>query len=819
MATVFEATAVARFDDLSGGRSWQRIFDFSTGPGPSNDAIVFGQLGNTNDVFFEVYDNSTGGNDNGTRYRIVVEDALIQGETAEWNVTIDDTGQFTIIKNGTVIGTQNLGTDAVPDDVERDSNLIGKSNWFYDDDLVGEVSYLEVSTTFENGIDIVDTESLEMVDDLTLTNADEVIDASGTNSNLVADGGGGADTISGGSGNDTLTGGDGNDTIYGGGGDDTLIGDGLFQSETVVLDYSSIPDPSGDGTAIDNLDDVSSGFTLNAGNVGVNFTFTDDTPDNSSAFVYYTGETQNTNGLDPDVSNNAAIVIQSGTASAGVTASSTTTISFSPENPDLPDEVENVTFRLNDIDDSNWRDIVTITAIDADGNAVTVNLTGGSNMTLSDTDGVAGNDTAIANDGSGGTNSANSNGSLLVEIPGPVSEITIVYSNAETGGQRIDLTEMSFDSVSSGSNDTLDGGAGNDTLIGGVGDDILLGGSGNDTLDGGADDDTLDGGTGDDTLTGGAGTTTATGGGGNDTFVYTLGEDLQITDFGTGATNADDGDNTNNDYIDLSPFYTNQKEFEADLADDGILNQSATGPDVDFSDNTAIDGTITGLSGLNGITASELLEQTGVACFAAETLIETGHGARMIAELAVGDEVLNTGGQLLDIKWIGGRKVSAAEMAENPKLRPIRITKGALGNGLPTQDLLVSRQHRMQVSSKITERMFGAKDVLVAAIKLTEIPGIYIDETVQEVTYYHMLFDQHEVVLANGAPSESLFTGPEALRSVSAGAREEILVLFPELAERDYETAPALPLIEGPARRNLIARHVKNGKPLLENWG
>ncbi|WP_106743896.1 Hint domain-containing protein [Yoonia maritima] len=850
MATVFEATAVARFDDLSGG-SWQRIFDFSTGPGPANDAIVFGQLGNSNDIFFEVYDNSSGGSDNGTRYRIIVEDAIIEGETATWNVTIDDTGQFTIIKNGVEIGSQNLGTDAVPDDVERDSNLIGQSNWFYDDDLDGTVESLVVTTTFENGIDITDTQSLEMVDDLTLTNADEVIDASGTTSNLVADGSGGADTITGGSGDDELTGGDGNDTLSGGAGNDTLTGDGGTPGETTAVDYSDIPDPDGDGSTIDNGDDVSNGFTVNAGNVDVSYSFVDQS--GNATFTYETNEAQYINGLDDEVDQHA-IRLTGGNASNGVTPTSTTTISFSPENPDVPDEVENVSFRINDIDDNNWNDVIRIQAFDENGNPVEVTLTGSPTMTLTDTDGVSGNDTARANNTGNNLNSADQNGSLLVEIDGPVSSITIEYSNGETSGQRVDLTELSFDPVSSGSDDILDGGAGDDTLAGGIGADTLIGGtgndsldggagndslaggggndslvggggndtldggSGNDTLDGGEGNDTLSGGAGNDTINGGAGTNTATGGGGDDTFVYTNGEDLTINDFGTGATDANDGDASNNDYIDLTPYYTNQKELEADLADDGLLNQSATGDDVDLTDNTELTGTITGLSGLNGITASELLEQTGVACFAADTLIETTSGEQEINRLSSGDFILNTAGQSLEIKWIGGREVTAQELVNNPKLRPVRITAGALGNGLPTQDLLVSRQHRMQVSSKITQRMFGEQDVLVAAIKLTELPGIFIDEAVDNITYYHMMFEKHEVVLANGAPSESLFTGPEALRSVSEEAREEILTIFPQIVDIDYCCEPALPLIEGPARRNLIARHAKNDRALLETW-
>jgi hypothetical protein len=66
--------------------------------------------------------------------------------------------------------------------------------------------------------------------------------------------------------------------------------------------------------------------------------------------------------------------------------------------------------------------------------------------------------------------------------------------------------------------------------------------------------------------------------------------------------------------------------------------------------------------------------------------------------------------------------------------------------------LLISRQHRLLVSWPISQRMFGTQDCLIAAIKLTDLPRIAIDTDCTDVTYIHLLFDQHEVITANGAP-------------------------------------------------------------------
>jgi hypothetical protein len=207
-----------------------------------------------------------------------------------------------------------------------------------------------------------------------------------------------------------------------------------------------------------------------------------------------------------------------------------------------------------------------------------------------------------------------------------------------------------------------------------------------------------------------------------------------------------------------------------------------------------------------------------VVCFAAGTSIATDTGPRTVETLCVGDLIRTTSDESKRILWIGSRKLNAADLAKNPKLRPVRITAGALGNDLPMRDLLVSRQHRMLVSSKIAARMFGVTDVLIPAIKLTALPSIFVDEAIEEVTYFHMLFDQHEVIFAEGAPTESLFTGKQALESLPKQSLKEISAIFPELAELSYIPKPAKPLPTGQEQKQLIARHIKNDQVLLQTF-
>ncbi len=225
---------------------------------------------------------------------------------------------------------------------------------------------------------------------------------------------------------------------------------------------------------------------------------------------------------------------------------------------------------------------------------------------------------------------------------------------------------------------------------------------------------------------------------------------------------------------------------------------------------------VTGNNGELELSEIAAANPDGVVCFANGTLIETRKGKTPVEDLRVGDCVLTYGGDFKPIRWIGSRKIHLRSDAETCFLRPIRILAGSLGQGLPSRDMLVSRQHRMLVSSKIAMRMFQSPNVLVSAIKLTALPGIFIDQDAEEVTYFHFLFDTHEIVFAEDAPAESLFTGVEALKRVSPAAREEIFSLFPELRNPQTikETAFTSPI--GRHQKQLIERHLKNGKPLLE---
>lgn len=205
----------------------------------------------------------------------------------------------------------------------------------------------------------------------------------------------------------------------------------------------------------------------------------------------------------------------------------------------------------------------------------------------------------------------------------------------------------------------------------------------------------------------------------------------------------------------------------------------------------------------------EVIDIETVVCFAQDTLIETNGGMIPVQDLQVGDLVRTRDNGHQPIRWIGSRHFSSDALAAQPKLRPIRIAAGALGKNTPANDLLVSPQHRVLVRSRIAQRMFGTDEVLVGAKQLLMIDGVDIDQASEGVTYYHFMTDQHDVVYSNGAETETLYAGAEALKSISQNAREELFTIFPEL-HSDDAPAPARLLASGRKGRKLVMRHLQN---------
>ncbi|MFN3646214.1 MAG: Hint domain-containing protein [Gemmobacter sp.] len=318
-------------------------------------------------------------------------------------------------------------------------------------------------------------------------------------------------------------------------------------------------------------------------------------------------------------------------------------------------------------------------------------------------------------------------------------------------------------------NDLLDGDAGDDLLFGGTGDDALIGADGNDTLNGDAGNDTLVGGNGDDLLFGGDGNDVIAGGTGNDTITGSTGNNTlsggDDRDVFLGATVGDliDGGEGGDDFdtLDLRGSGPLRVTYDSDNPENGI---------VSFLD---ADRNVIGTTRFVNI-------ENVVPCFTPGTLIATPRGEVPVEDLKVGDRVITRDNGIQDIRWVGRRDMTAGDFAVAPHLRPVLVRKGALGNGLPERDMMVSPNHRLLVANDRTALYFDEHEVLVAAKHLLAgeaIRAIHSSGT----SYIHFMCDRHEVVLSNGAWTETFQPGDQTLKGMGNAQRSELFEIFPEL--------------------------------------
>ena len=160
------------------------------------------------------------------------------------------------------------------------------------------------------------------------------------------------------------------------------------------------------------------------------------------------------------------------------------------------------------------------------------------------------------------------------------------------------------------------------------------------------------------------------------------------------------------------------------------------------------------------------LTLTKPACYCAGTRIDTDRGAVAIEHLRIGDTVTTATGLQKPIRWIGRRSYSGRFIAVNGDSLPVCIRAGAIANNVPNRDLFVSPLHAMFLDG-----------VLVAAIDLANGASIFQVKGAEKVEYFHIELAEHDIILAEGAPSESFVD--DGSRMLFHNARE-FAKLYPE---------------------------------------
>jgi len=177
---------------------------------------------------------------------------------------------------------------------------------------------------------------------------------------------------------------------------------------------------------------------------------------------------------------------------------------------------------------------------------------------------------------------------------------------------------------------------------------------------------------------------------------------------------------------------------------------------------------------ISGFTLGSII--TDFLCFAADTKIATPEGGRNVQDLQVGDTITLARGGTTRVKWLGKQHVDT-KLTNPEKVNPIRISAGALGNGLPVQDLLVSPDHAIEIDN-----------VLYNASTLTNGTTIRQEARMpmSGFTYYHVETEAHELLLAEGVPAESFidYAGRDSFENGDEVTGQVVEMALPRISSK-----------------------------------
>jgi hypothetical protein len=138
-----------------------------------------------------------------------------------------------------------------------------------------------------------------------------------------------------------------------------------------------------------------------------------------------------------------------------------------------------------------------------------------------------------------------------------------------------------------------------------------------------------------------------------------------------------------------------------------------------------------------------------ISCFLKGTTIRTANGDRKIEDLVVGDLLPTLFSGIRPIQWIGRYPYTKSDPTKAwvKDVLPVRVARSALGPDVPHADLYVTKAHALLIDG-----------VLVPVCNLINGTTItlYDARALDELEFFHIKLERHDVIYAEGAPCETL---------------------------------------------------------------
>jgi hypothetical protein len=136
-------------------------------------------------------------------------------------------------------------------------------------------------------------------------------------------------------------------------------------------------------------------------------------------------------------------------------------------------------------------------------------------------------------------------------------------------------------------------------------------------------------------------------------------------------------------------------------------------------------------------------------CMFRGTRIQTCCRSERVENLSIGDRVVTSRGEVKPIKWIGRQHFTRGPSSLWPdSVHPVRVARSALADNVPLSDLYLSPMHALLIDGALIE----VKDLVNGTSIIRAVP-----DGMEDIEYFHIELATHEVIIAEGAPVETLF--------------------------------------------------------------
>jgi hypothetical protein len=145
----------------------------------------------------------------------------------------------------------------------------------------------------------------------------------------------------------------------------------------------------------------------------------------------------------------------------------------------------------------------------------------------------------------------------------------------------------------------------------------------------------------------------------------------------------------------------------------------------------------------------------GYNCFLKGTKILTAEGERNIEDLAIGDFLPTMFGGLRPVQWIARYPLKKSDPSKSwvKDALPVRIARSALAPEVPHADLYITAFH-----SVLIDGVLVPAETLINGTTITRYEAREYDE----LEFFHIKLESHDVIYAEGAPVETLLRVEES---------------------------------------------------------